>query len=136
MTIQTCRLLAIAAAFQFLGLFFATSPNILAAENAAPSSEPKQYGTPGPNKIHVVIRGQVARPGRYHIGRGMTLSELAKLAGGLRECPDCKRLPTIVTLSSTIDPNGKKDYLLTKTEVLASVPLNEGDCASFWHFRL
>ena len=136
MTIQTCRLLAIAAAFPFLGLFLATSSDIRAAENAVRLSEPKQYGAPSPNKILVIIKGQIARPGHYYIERGMALSELAKLAGGLRECPDCNSLPKIVTLSSTITPNGKKDYMLSNPKVLGSVPLNDGDCASFWHYRL
>ena len=136
MTIQMGRLLAIATAFQVLGLFFATSSGIHAAENTAPLSEANQYGTPGPNKILVAIKGQVARPGRYYVERGVTLSELPKLAGGLKACPDCKSLPKTVTLFSETDPNGKRDYRLADPKLLGTVHLNEGDRVSFWHFRL
>ncbi len=119
-----------------LGLFMSSAGDIRGAEETMALPATNQYGTPGPGKILIFVKGQVAHPGRYYVERGPTLADVLKLVGNLLACPDCKSLPTIVTVYSGENPKNGKDYQLADVQALRTVTLGDGDHVSFWHFRL
>jgi len=53
----------------------------------------------------VTIQGEVARPGKYPLGEGMTASDLVRLAGGLRRSANSQASD----LTRYLEQNGKKD---------------------------
>jgi hypothetical protein len=119
-----------------LVLFISNARAIRGAEEAIALPETKQYGDPGPGKILIFIKGQVAHPGQYYVEQGATLAELLKLVGGFLACPDCQKFPTMVSVYPGENRNGSKHYILADVQVLKTVLLRDGDHVSFWHFRL
>lgn len=83
----------------------------------------------------VYVKGEVARPGRYPLTRGMTISDLILAAGGLKQSADTQAADLThylwkddkqvtgqeqqVVLAEALTPGSEKDQLLNNGDVLS-----------------
>jgi protein involved in polysaccharide export with SLBB domain len=80
----------------------------------------------------VSIQGEVARPGKYPLGNGMTATELVRLAGGLRRSADSQSADLTSYLQPQIKGHPSDERTIDIAKALAGAPdtdvrLHDGD---------
>ncbi len=71
----------------------------------------------------VTVQGEVAKPGKYPLGEGMTVTELVRLAGGLKRSADSQS----ADLTRYLEPNGEKRMGGQHTVDVAKAMTGAGD---------
>ena len=125
------RFLCVAPLLLSIGLGITGCRHTSASSDKAGAKAPWQgFGQPGPNKIEIVVAGDVENPGRYYLDVGVSLESIPDIVGGLVKCRTCGKTPQFAHVVRQSVKEGKREnYRLRQmtTKQLKAVQIQDGD---------